>query len=54
MGFLQQHEKPDGWVNIDLKESKGGKLYAELNTWTKEGRQAAQEEQPSSEDAPPF
>ena len=23
----------NGWVNIDLKESSGGKYYAELNTW---------------------
>lgn len=38
MAFLQQHEKPDGWVNLDIKESKGGKLYAELNTWTRDSR----------------
>lgn len=23
----------NGWVNLDLKESQGGKLYFELNTW---------------------
>ena len=23
----------DGWLNIDIKLSKGGKLYAELDTW---------------------
>jgi hypothetical protein len=23
------------WINIDIKESKGGKWYAELNTWQK-------------------
>lgn len=29
----------DGWVNIDLKESKSGKFYGELNDWkpNKEG-----------------
>ena len=32
--FLAKHEK-NGWVNIDLKESAGGKLYLELNTWEK-------------------
>lgn len=32
--FAAQHQK-DGWLNIDLKESKGGKYYAELNTWEK-------------------
>lgn len=30
--FMRQHQK-DGWVNIDIKRSKGGKLYAELDTW---------------------
>jgi len=33
--FMLKHEK-DGWVNIDVKESKKGKLYAELDTWKKE------------------
>ena len=31
--FLEEHASGDGWVNIDIKESKGGKLYAELNTF---------------------
>jgi hypothetical protein len=30
--FLQQHVKA-GWVNVQLKVSKGGKHYAELDTW---------------------
>jgi hypothetical protein len=30
--FLQQHES-NGWVNIQCKVSKGGKHYAELDTW---------------------
>lgn len=25
----------NGWVNFQLKKSKGGKLYAELDTWEK-------------------
>lgn len=33
--FLNTHTK-NGWVNLDLKESQGGKLYLELNTWSKE------------------
>lgn len=36
--FLKQHEKQSGWVNIDILKSKGGKYYAELNTWTPEQR----------------
>tara|TARA_R110002020_G_scaffold57074_4_gene157313 strand:+ start:78 stop:389 length:312 start_codon:yes stop_codon:yes gene_type:complete len=30
--FLQKHES-NGWVNIQCKVSKGGKHYAELDTW---------------------
>lgn len=25
--------KSDEWINIQVKESKGGKLYAEVNEW---------------------
>lgn len=31
--FLQTHKNEKGWVNIDLKKSKGGNLYLELNTF---------------------
>ncbi len=30
--FLEKHVK-NGWVNLNLKESKGSKLYLELDTW---------------------
>ena len=30
--FLQQHQK-NGWVNIDIKQSKKGTYYCELDTW---------------------
>lgn len=28
-----QHLSPKGWMNLDLKESKGGSLYFQVNTW---------------------
>jgi hypothetical protein len=31
--FLEKYVKPDGFVNIDVLESKGGKLYCALNTY---------------------
>jgi hypothetical protein len=40
--FAQQHQK-EGWLNIDLKESKGGKLYAELNTFQKTHGESAKQ-----------
>lgn len=30
--FMQQHQD-NGWVNIDVKRSKQGKVFAALNTW---------------------
>ena len=33
--FLQEHVN-NGWVNIDIKKSKEGKMYLQLNTWKKE------------------
>jgi len=32
--FLQANKKGE-WINIDVKESKGGKLYCTLNTYEK-------------------
>lgn len=31
----------DDWVNIDLKISKSGKAYAQLNTWKPETKQSS-------------
>ena len=30
----------DGWLNVDIKLSKGGKLYAELDTWKPDKRES--------------
>jgi hypothetical protein len=30
--FLDQHESK-GWVNMEVKMSKNGKFYSELDTW---------------------
>jgi len=35
IAFLQAHASKSGWVNLDLKESRKGVLYLELNTWQK-------------------
>ena len=31
--------KQDEWINIDIKVSKGGKWYAEVNNWKPEPQQ---------------
>lgn len=32
VAFMRKHHK-DKWVNVQVKQSKGGKYYAELDTW---------------------
>ena len=40
--YMKQNAK-DGWLNIEIKEARSGKLYAELDTWepSKSGGQNA-------------
>jgi hypothetical protein len=40
VAFMREHHK-DGWLNIQVKRSKGGKYYAELDTWQPTQGQAA-------------
>ncbi len=44
IAFLELYEKKSGYVNLDLKESVGGKLYLELNTWVPKDDKTAEEE----------
>jgi len=41
IAFCQKHKNEKGWLNVDLKESKGGKKYFELNTWKPKTQQMA-------------
>jgi len=36
VAFLREHKDAKGWVNLDIKKSKAGKFYMELNTWKPE------------------
>jgi len=38
--FAKQHQD-NGWLNVDIKVSKNGKPYAELDTWKPERPQDA-------------
>jgi hypothetical protein len=49
--FMDKHAN-NGWLNIDIKKSKAGKLYLSLNTYKKETKVAeetVQEELPPEE-----
>jgi len=41
IAFLQKHNNA-GWVNLDLKNSQGGKLYLQLNDWEPPTQDTAQ------------
>lgn len=36
VAFLQANQK-NGWVNLDVKQAKGGNYYLELDTWEAKG-----------------
>ena len=45
--FLQKHKDDKGYVRLDLKTSKEGKLYMSLNQWKKpEAAEIKEEDQP--------
>ena len=50
--FVKEHKTDDGWLNVDIKRSKKGGLYAELNTWKKQDDQPAPEPDFSDDDIP--
>jgi hypothetical protein len=47
--FIQENNKC-GWVNIDLKQSREGKYYAELNTYEKDKDTKTEEKEKTEED----
>ena len=46
VAFLKKHDK-NGWVNLQVKNSQGGKYYMELDTF--EPKQQQQQEQPKAQ-----
>ena len=40
------------WINFDIKESKSGNLYAEVNTWEPEKQDEKLKEEPKSDSMP--
>ena len=52
VAFLKQHTK-NGWVNLQVKNSQGGKYYMELDTFEPKVQQApAQQPEPVTSSAP--
>ena len=38
--------KTDEWINLDVKESKGGKWYAEVSKWKPDKKQPEKAQEP--------
>jgi hypothetical protein len=36
LDFLQENANEDGWVKLDIKQSKEGKFYVSLNEYVRE------------------
>ena len=49
--FLKENVKK-GWVNLDLKESKGGKHYFQLDTWEPKAKTEDKPSQKAAEVVP--
>src|SRR3990167_1855142 len=49
--FLQAHQSEKGWVNIDLKKSKGGALYLALNNYKKGDNSVTHNRAPNPKEA---
>ena len=52
VSFLREHEK-NGWVNLDLKISKNGNPYVELDTFVPQQSQNSQQSTPSNQNQTP-
>jgi len=50
MWLKDEYKKGEEWINLDIKEGKSGKWYAEVNTWKPEKKT----EQPQFSDDIPF
>ena len=48
IAFLQLNQK-NGWVNLDIKQSKGGKYYCELDTWQPKTSEGGNSSQPTGD-----
>lgn len=44
IGWLQSQS--GDWINVEVKESKGGKYYAQVDTWKPDGGRVRQESKP--------
>lgn len=53
VAWLQEHQSATGWVNVQIKESKGGKLYCELDTWKPGQQNEARNDDPEPRRAAP-
>ena len=50
--FLETHKDEKGWVNLDMKESKGGKWYVQKNDWKPKEKEESTETEVKADEIP--
>ena len=50
--FLNKVSNERGWVNLDVKDSKNGTMYIELNTYQKPQNAPTNENNPKADELP--
>lgn len=51
IAFLKANQKK-GWVNLNIKQSQGGKYYTELDTWQPKEKSSQSEQVKQTDDLP--
>lgn len=54
MWLREKHKAGEEWVNVDVKESKGGKWYAAVSTFKPKEKDAPSRKEKDDEDSIPF
>ena len=52
VAWLKEHSNTEGWVSINIKQSKGGNFYCDLDTWEPKKQEPKANPKPVLKDAP--
>ncbi len=52
VAWLKEHSNKDGWVSINIKKSKGGNFYCDLDTWEPDKSVVNTKKEPAVKDLP--
>ena len=52
VAWLKEHTNKDGWVSINIRKSKGGNFYCDLDTWEPDKSVVDTKKEPAVKDLP--